>query len=107
MPNDIIDLLRTGCGVSRAVQYDSKGVCLVSTCSFGYKPSTDKTQCESERTCNDDRHNMSNYIINRMRPGCGVTQVTQYEPNGLCLVSTCSSGYKPSTDKKQCAGECN
>ena len=35
--------MRTDCGISQAVSYSSEGVCLVSTCSSGYKPSKDQT----------------------------------------------------------------
>ena len=48
-----------------------------------------------------------NDIINLLRAGCGVSQVMEYEPNGVCLVSTCSSGYKPSREKTQCESACN
>ena len=52
-------MLRTDCGVSQVGTYKSEGVCLVSTCLSGYKPSNNRTKCESERTSNDGRHNTS------------------------------------------------
>ena len=100
-------MLRTDCGVSRVGTYKSTGLCLVSTCASGYKPSKEQTKCESERTSDDEPHNTPNDIIDLSRTGCGVSRVVQYDSKGECLVSTCSSGYKSSKDKTQCESECN
>ena len=100
-------MLRTGCGVSQAATYSSTGVCLVSTCSSGYKPSKDQKKCESEHTSDHATHNKFNDVVNLLRTGCGVSQAVTYSSTGVCLVSTCSAGYKPSKDQKQCESECN
>ena len=41
------DVLQTGCGIANVATYQNSGGCFVESCSSGYKPNEDQTQCES------------------------------------------------------------
>ncbi len=92
------------------------GICKVSECSTGFKPTAEQLSCASD--CADGQHydNSAQKCVNDDVNNCGATNkkcssvVTQWTDgiceSGICKVSECSTGFKPAADQSSCTSDC-